>query len=259
MKSYLDCSGCGVCALVCPVWTQQNNIEYTPWGRAKAVQGGATAAELSDSLESCVSCGACEVVCPETIGLQNEESLLRKVLGQIEDLEDAVLGHHKINFYPSSQLKIQGDWLRKLSIFLVQYGHSRDVITDHSQWHDKFLAEKKHVFGLGEWLIKKNLIQKNMVSGDLYWMDSKLFHSRYESLVEFYAKFREQSACELNWNLHRTAMPLGEENKFFERKQQFEWVLLGKNIKRLVVENVKDWKWMKENSTIPTVHVLELL
>jgi ferredoxin len=36
-------------------------------GRAKALQGGASAEALSASLEACVLCGACEPICPERI------------------------------------------------------------------------------------------------------------------------------------------------------------------------------------------------
>jgi len=41
----------------------------TPEGRAKALQHGAVAADLAESIDSCTLCGACEPVCPEEIDL----------------------------------------------------------------------------------------------------------------------------------------------------------------------------------------------
>lgn len=66
-RDHAACSGCGLCQLVCPAWRAHRDVLFTPHGRAKAIQHGATAAELSASLSSCTLCGACEPVCPERI------------------------------------------------------------------------------------------------------------------------------------------------------------------------------------------------
>ena len=66
------CTGCALCLLPCPVWWETRDPLLTLMGRAKALQGGASAEALSASLEACVLCGACEPICPEridTIGL----------------------------------------------------------------------------------------------------------------------------------------------------------------------------------------------
>ncbi len=61
------CSGCALCLLPCPVWWETHDPLLTPMGRAKALQGGASAESLLASLEACVLCGACEPICPERI------------------------------------------------------------------------------------------------------------------------------------------------------------------------------------------------
>ena len=55
----------------------------TPEGRAKALQNGATAADIEASVQSCTLCGACEPVCPEEIDL----------VGMTLDLRTPVGGH----------------------------------------------------------------------------------------------------------------------------------------------------------------------
>jgi ferredoxin len=65
--SFPACTGCGVCVLPCPVWRETRDVMLTLYGRAMALQRGATAEDLSESLMACVLCGACEATCPEDI------------------------------------------------------------------------------------------------------------------------------------------------------------------------------------------------
>jgi len=54
----------------------------TPLGRAKALQHGAAAADIAESVQSCTLCGACEPVCPEDIDLVEIALDLRRQLPQ---------------------------------------------------------------------------------------------------------------------------------------------------------------------------------
>src|SRR5262245_37904291 len=77
-KSHASCHGCGLCMLACPVWRQTRDVRLTPHGRAKALQSGATPAELRTSIASCTLCGACEPSCPEQIPLVDMILALRR-------------------------------------------------------------------------------------------------------------------------------------------------------------------------------------
>ncbi|HTE47277.1 MAG TPA: (Fe-S)-binding protein [Gemmatimonadaceae bacterium] len=68
-NDFAACTGCSLCLLVCPVWRATHDIRLTPHGRAKALQHGATAVDLIESIASCTFCGACEPACPEGIDL----------------------------------------------------------------------------------------------------------------------------------------------------------------------------------------------
>lgn len=68
-KTFAACSGCDVCALACPVWQQTHDLRLTPKGRAMALQGGATADDIVESLGACTMCGSCVPACPERIDL----------------------------------------------------------------------------------------------------------------------------------------------------------------------------------------------
>ena len=68
-RDYAACSGCNLCVLVCPMWRSHRDPRFTPEGLAKALQHGATAAQLAAPVEACSLCGACDPVCPEGIDL----------------------------------------------------------------------------------------------------------------------------------------------------------------------------------------------
>lgn len=68
-RNFSACSGCSLCLLSCPVWRSTHDIRLTPHGRAKAMQHGASANDLLESIGSCTLCGACEPACPENIDL----------------------------------------------------------------------------------------------------------------------------------------------------------------------------------------------
>ncbi|MCE9580986.1 MAG: 4Fe-4S dicluster domain-containing protein [Planctomycetes bacterium] len=67
--TFAACSGCDICALACPVWQQTHDVRLTPKGRATALQGGASAEDIVESLGACTLCGSCVPACPERIDL----------------------------------------------------------------------------------------------------------------------------------------------------------------------------------------------
>ena len=68
-RDYTACTGCSLCFLVCPMWRATRDPRFTAEGLAKALQCGATAADLAAPLEACSLCGACDPACPEGIDL----------------------------------------------------------------------------------------------------------------------------------------------------------------------------------------------
>jgi ferredoxin len=72
---------------VCPVWRRSRDLGLTPLGRAKALQHGASAADVAASIQSCTLCAACEPVCPEDIGLVAMTLDLRRQLVQPADAQ----------------------------------------------------------------------------------------------------------------------------------------------------------------------------
>lgn len=85
-REFPACSGCGLCRLVCPMWRNRRDPRFSPEGLAKALQCGATAAELAPPLDACSLCGACDPVCPERIDLTGMIMELRRALPRQPEL-----------------------------------------------------------------------------------------------------------------------------------------------------------------------------
>lgn len=93
-NGHAACTGCSLCLLVCPVWRKSHDVRLTPHGRAKALQHGATIADIAESIESCTLCGACEPACPETIDLVGMIVGLRQQLPQLHTTHARRLTDH---------------------------------------------------------------------------------------------------------------------------------------------------------------------
>jgi len=87
---FTACSGCGLCLLVCPVWRRTHELGLSPLGRAKALQYGAGAGDIADSVAGCTLCAACEPVCPEEIALVALTLELRRRLPQTAEAQAAL-------------------------------------------------------------------------------------------------------------------------------------------------------------------------
>jgi len=81
-RDHAGCSGCSLCLLVCPLWRQHRDPRLTPEYLVKALQCGATAAELAEIIEACPLCGACVPVCPERVDLVGLIADLRRRLSR---------------------------------------------------------------------------------------------------------------------------------------------------------------------------------
>lgn len=81
-RDHAACSGCSLCLLVCPSWRRSRDLRLTPHGRFKALQHGATLADLVPAIADCSLCGACEPICPENIDVVDAMLGLRRQLPQ---------------------------------------------------------------------------------------------------------------------------------------------------------------------------------
>ncbi len=286
-SDHAACSGCSLCLLVCPVWRQTHDPRMTPEGRARALQHGATAADIAASLQSCTLCGACEPVCPEEIDLVGMTLGLRAQLGGATATEELPASGRPrqaspVVFIPAPALRKNGETLARIAALLgaatcedpgediiqaLQAGipvsaarraqfvaglkAARTIVVEDGFWkrHLRAWLPRAQVTGLGEALSSLDSVRKGLRKTDLYVIEPRSYHRDYERLVKHYDRLRAESGCSLNLDLQRIAIPA---------MGQAGWILKGLGVERIVVESLEDAAAFERHGTHPVVHVAEL-
>ena len=259
--SHHDCSGCGLCLLVCPVWRESRDVRLTPKGRARAIQHGATRDDLARSTAGCSLCGACEPACPEELPLVDMVMELRR--GTAFPAMHARAQGRKRLLLAGRALRADRDRLARtlalLDAFDLVEDDGADIVVAletgagiSDERMAAFLAplaaaqrlvvaEGLLLRALRRWLPDASLsgigeallpaIADKLRAGDLYVIASQAFNFEQARLIGSYDALRERSGCEMNLDLQRIAMPAAG---------QAHWILEGRRVERIVVEDLAE-------------------
>jgi hypothetical protein len=120
----------------------------------------------------------------------------------------------------------------------------------------------KEVLGLGESLLSSGQIRSHLGPEDLYIIESRGYHSDYERLVLFYARLRQETGCQTNLDLQRTAFSTGASSLQARRDmaaagciENAKRILKGRRVRRIVVEDLADAEAFMLATEIPVVHL----
>ena len=292
-KGYTACTGCSLCLLVCPAWRATRDPRIGPEGRAKGLQAGAAPTELAASARACTLCGACEPVCPESIDLIGMTLALRGALPEPAALQAVRASMNEITsvtVVPDARaLLLAGPALRarpqalartlklldaaacadpgedialaleagapipkqRLDRFALQMRDARSVIVDDGLWmrHLRGWLPDKRFTGLGEALSKLDAVRSGVRASDLYVIEPRSYHADYDRLVGYYDRLRIERGCATNLDLQRIAISAAAEA---------QWILKGRNVKRVVVEHTEDAGAFEQHGGLPVVHLADL-
>jgi hypothetical protein len=121
------------------------------------------------------------------------------------------------------------------------------------------------VKSLGEALSTLSIVRNALRKDDLYVIETRAYHSDYERLVKHYSALRYERGCAFNLDLQRIAIPatvrsldqrLG--NAAIDDDAQARWLLQGRKIARIVVENLEDGAALAKVTDVPVVHVADI-
>jgi ferredoxin len=124
------------------------------------------------------------------------------------------------------------------------------------------LSPGVRVEGLGEALSTLAPVRARLRASDLYVIEPRAFHGDYARLIGHYDALRANSGCAMNLDLQRFAVPTtanSAQNALglpgIDAAEQARWILQGRTIERIVVEDMADAAVFASVSRQPVVHL----
>ena len=108
-------------------------------------------------------------------------------------------------------------------------------------------------------------LRRRLRSDDLYVIEPRTYHADYETLVKYYDRLRVEADCAFNLDLQRIAIPAGARSlpQYLglatpAGADQVRWILQGRQIARIVLENEDDRAAFEQASALPVVHLAQV-
>jgi len=158
---------------------------------------------------------------------------------------------------------------QRLAEFLAPLRGAQEIIASDGVMVNllaSLLGPKTRVRGLGQALLENGGVRRGVKSTDLFVIETRTFNARRGELVMQYEALRRETGCFMNLDLHRVATPTGGMSLRYRMnlpalvsvEAQVQWLLEGRNAKRIVVEHLDDGAAFQKNCSIPVVHIAEV-
>jgi ferredoxin len=119
------------------------------------------------------------------------------------------------------------------------------------------------IIGLGEALLR---LGPTLRPSDLLIIETRGFHADFARLVRTYDALRQSTGCCMNLDLQRAAIPTGAASlqaiagrSDLDVADQVRWILEGRRIERVIVEDVADRAPVALTTGRPVLHLAELV
>lgn len=121
------------------------------------------------------------------------------------------------------------------------------------------------IISLGIALGRRTELRDRLRADDLYVIEPRAFHANYVALVKHYDELRFETGCAMNLDLQRIAIPATARNlrqrlgvEAPDDATQTRWLLQGRRIARIVVEDAGDIAAFEQIGGMPVVHLAQL-
>lgn len=252
------CHACGACHPICPEkiaiipmfinlrqqLLNQSISSDTVASIQSAMQAISTQPTEKIKTKTCFLAGAYLRQQPEI--LQQVLHLLGKTTSLIvDDGEDIIQALQMGVTIPTARLEKFLYPLRKAKQVIISEGILYQAL---QQW-----LPKVKIGSLGKILTNLPNIRSKLQKTDLYIIECRAYHADFEKLVKHYDQLRKTVSCQFNLDLQRIAIPTTSDN--LDDLQQAKWVLEGRQVERIVVENWADALVLQQVTTLPIVHL----
>jgi NAD-dependent dihydropyrimidine dehydrogenase PreA subunit len=120
---------------------------------------------------------------------------------------------------------------------------------------------------LGQALLVNPKVRAGLNASDFYMIETRAYNANRRTYIAFYDKVRRATGCFMNLDLQRVATPTGAAS--YQHREglaimvsieaQVRWLLEGRNAERIVVEHLDDRDAFARYTTIPVVHLAEVV
>jgi ferredoxin len=210
------------------------------------------------------SCTKSEVILlpGEILGAKPEicEAVIR-ILGKSEGIGVACDDGRDIAMFLEAGLPVPQE---RIGYFIEPFRSARTLIVAEGLLYRplrKWLPGKK-IIGLGEAILSSVPVRNYLRPGDLYVIESRVYHSDHNRLVRFYDRLRQETGCQTNLDLQRIAVSTGASSLQGRKDlhaagcvENAGRMLKGRSVSRIVVEDLADMEAFRQASDIPVVHV----
>ncbi len=156
---------------------------------------------------------------------------------------------------------------QRLEEFLAPLRHAMQIIIA-----DGLLARQLKIWiprmryvSLGVALSRHKQVRRHLRADDLYVIEPRAFHADHAALVRYYDDLRHHTGCAMNLDLQRIAIPATARNlrqrlgvEAVDDAAQTRWLLQGRRIARIVVEDAGDIAAFRQVVDLPVMHLAEL-
>ena len=108
-------------------------------------------------------------------------------------------------------------------------------------------------------------VRRALRASDLYVIEARAYHADYERLVRHYDALRAAAGCAFNLDLQRIALPARARSlaqtlgiEAVDDRAQLRWILQGRSVARIVVEDPADGAAFAQVTELPVVHLADL-
>ncbi|MGD9157587.1 MAG: (Fe-S)-binding protein [Desulfobacteraceae bacterium] len=125
----------------------------------------------------------------------------------------------------------------------------------------KWLPDLK-VTWLGMAILNKINVKGLLGPEDLYIIETRGYNGAREEMVREYDLIRKKTGCQMNMDLHRSAIPTGSGSvylKVVSPEEQASWIIKGREFKRIIVENPEDISVFRKVTDARVINVSDLI
>jgi ferredoxin len=259
--SIASCTLCGACAPACPEEIDLVGM-MLDLRKKQPLAPERVAAKMDGSAKAGARAGAASILLLPGEGLRNDTERLARIvrlLGEGVAVADDDGADIALAVEAGAPLSDQ-----RLARFLSALRGARRLIVADGILH-RVLRQwlpGVRVCGVGEALSALEPVRARLRSSDLYVIEPRAFHGNYARLIGHYDALRAASGCAMNLDLQRFAVPTtasSAQNALglpaIAPEVQARWILQGRAVERIVVEDMADAAVFASVSRRPVVHL----